>query len=326
MLNQHKQLQIFTQNTTTGELYDISTVTEKVNIATKRRGTPAKLEIDVIDNFELPEGSYIAVRAGDMPIFYGRLFRIRKRKNNRRTFVCFDSFKYLLRKETYVFRNQTVTEIIKAIAKDFQIEVGAMKAPTIKLPHLLKEDKSALDIIEECIDDILIRTGEVLVFWDEFGKLRLDSPKNMAIGTILGEDSIITDYEYESSIEDSSNTVKLSQENPDDGSRTIYVFKDEKTIKNWGILQHFQVIDEKTNVAQAKEIGTMLLDLRNKPKQTVSLSFSVGDFNFRAGKAVYVDLAELKLKGWYVLETVTHDVKGSAHKMDVTLWMSDTQS
>lgn len=317
----NEPIQIMFQNNLTGDMWDLAPVTKSFKLSSKRRGTPAKLELELLHDMAFPEGSRIAIRTASHKMFYGMLFNEKRRKNKNRTLIFFDQKKYLLRKETYVLRNRTLADVVTTIAKDFELQTGKLVAPNVKLPVLLKEEKNALDIIEECIDDILVQTGELTVFWDDFGELRLDFPKNMSLLTILGENSIITDYEFEKSIEDSANIVKLLHENRDSGQRTLYHFKDSENIGLWGKLQHFQVVDENANDAQIREMGRMLMSLKNKPKETVKLSFSVGDFEFRSGRAVYVDLAEIKLKGWYLLDSVTHNVTGASHTMEIELWM-----
>lgn len=312
---------LYFQNVLTGEVWDLAPVVKRFNLGSKRSGSPSKLEVELLSTMDFPEGSMIALTAGTHKLFYGYLFRIRRNKNGKHLLTFFDQKKYLLRKETYVFQNSTLPNIITSIAKDFELKVGKLVGPSAKMPTMIKEDKTALDIIEESIDQILVQTGELTVFWDDYGELRLDYPKNLAILTILGEGSIVTDFDYERSIEDSANVVKLLHEDSESGKRTMYHFIDSNNIKKWGKLQYFKVVDENLNVAQINNMGQMLIKLKNKPKETIKLSMSVGDFDFIAGRSAYVDLPEIKVKGWYLLESVEHKVTASSHTMEVELWL-----
>lgn len=317
---------IYLQNVLTGDVWDIATVTKSFTFSTKRSGTPSKLEIELMSEMVFPEGSKLAIVVDDHQLFYGYLFRIRKRKNQQTTLVFFDQRKYLLRSHSYVFKNNTLMDIISKIAKDYGLKVGELKGPSAKLPTILKEDKTALDIIEESIDQVLVQTGELTIFWDDFGELRLDYPKNLAILTILGEGSIVSDFEYESSIEDSANIIKLLHEDVDSGQRTMYITQDSNHIKQWGNLEYFKTVDENLNEAQIKNMGQMLIKMKNRPKRTVKLSLSIGDFDFVAGCSAYINLPEINMKGWYVLESVTHTVSASAHTMELDLWMGDGET
>lgn len=318
--------QIMFQNILNGEVWDLAPVVKGFKLSSERSGTATKLEIELLSDMAFPEGSRLALKADNMNLFYGYLFRVKRSKNNKRTLVFFDQKKYLLRNGTYIFKNKNLSEIVTTIAKDYELTAGKLNAPSVKLPAILKEDKTALDIIEECIDQILVQTGELIVFWDEFGELRLEYPKNLAILTILGEGSIVTDYEYESSIEDSANIISLLHENSETGQRTLYKYKDSNNMKKWGNLEYFKVVNENLNKAQIDAMGDMLIKLKNKPKETVKLSMSVGDFEFKAGRSAYVDLPEINIKGWYLLETVSHDVTPSTHTMEIELWLGEGET
>lgn len=309
------------QNNLTGEVWDLAPVVKSFNLSSKRSGTPTKLEVELLSGLEFPDGSRLALTAGSHKLFYGYLFRVRRSKNGRHTLTFFDQKKYLLRTESYVFQNSTLANVITSIAKDYELKVGKLVGPSVKMPTVLKEEKTALDIIEESIDQVFVQTGELTVFWDDYGELRLDYPRNLAILTILGEGSIVADFEYERSIEDSANIVKLLHEDGTSGKRTMYHFRDSNNIKKWGKLQYFKVVDENLNAAQINSMGLMMIELKNKPKETIKLSMSVGDFDFEAGRSAYVDLPDIKVKGWFLLEAVDHKVTASSHTMEIELWL-----
>lgn len=316
-----RKAELIFQNNLNGEVWELSEVATSISFKTKRRGEPSSIEIEVVTTLDFPYGSSLAVKIDEVKLFYGFLFKVKKGKQNKRTLVFFDQLKYLLRSNTYVFKDLNLNQVISAIAKDFQLKTGALNAPTTKLPTILKEDKSALDAIQECMDEVLTRTGRLCVFWDEFGSLRIDEPKNLMIQTVLADASIISDFEWEGSIEDSANIVKLVHDNKKTGRREVYIYQDTNNIKKWGKLQFFKKMDENANEAQIKQMGEMYIKLKNRPTESVSLSFSVGDLSFRAGKAVYVDVREIGLSGWYVLEEVEHVFKGSSHTMEVKLFV-----
>lgn len=317
------QLELIFQNNLTGDMWELSSVTKAVNFKTIMRGAPSSVELEVQTTIDFPFGSLLSMKSNGKELFYGYLFKIKKGKRGKRSLVFFDQIKYLLRSNTYVFNNKNLVQIVSAIAKDFELKTGTLNAPNVTLPTLLKEDKTALDIIQECIDECLVRTGHLCVLWDDFGKLRIDEPQNMRILTVLADMSIISDFEYDGSIEDSANIVKLVHDNKATGRREVYFYKDSESIKKWGKLQYFKKMDEKANEAQIKQMGEMFLKMKNKPKETISLSFSVGDFDFRGGRAVFVDIKDIGVSGWYVLDEVTHKIDAKAHSMEVKLFIAN---
>lgn len=315
-------IELLFQNRDTGELWELSTVTKSISYKTVMRGAPSSLELEIQSDLAFPYGSPIILKNDTRNLFRGYLFKVKKGKHGKRTLVFFDQIKYLLRSSTFVLKNKNLAQIVSAIAKDFELETGALNAPNTVLPTLLKEDKTALDIIQECLDETLVKTGRLCVFFDEAGKLRLDEPHNMRIYTVLADMSIISDFEYEGSIEDSANIVKLVHDNKKTGKRDVYYYQDSNNIKKWGKLQYFKKMDEKANEAQIKQMGEMYLKLKNKPKETINLSFSVGDFDFRGGRSVFVDVKDIGASGWYVLDEVTHTITAGSHSMDVKLFIA----
>lgn len=315
-------IQLMYQNSETGQVYDLATVANKVSFKTNRRGSPGSVEIELNTDINFPFGSPLAVKDNETKLFFGFLFRVKKGKKGKRTLVFFDQIKYLLRNESYLFKNKDLESILKTITKDFELLLGEINVPGDPLPTMLKEDKTALDIIQEALDEVLVQTGHMLVLWDDYGALRVDVPQNMRIQTVLADASIISDYEYEGSIEDSANMVKIAQDNKETGKREIYIFMDSNNVKRWGKLQHFEVVDEKINEAQIKKMGDMLLKLKNRVYETINLEFSVGDWDFRAGRGVFVDVKDIGEKGWYVMDEVSHEVTATAHTMKVKLFIA----
>ena len=303
-------------------MWDIAPVVQSVDWKTKRKGTPASLEIKLISDIQFDYGWPISFKADGKDLFFGYLFKIKRGKHNNVTLTFYDQLKYLVSSTgTYVFKNFNMQQVVSAIAKDYELRVGQIEAPNIVLPEMLKEDKSPMDIIQECMDAVLVRTGRLLIFWSEYDKLRMDVPENLMIKTVLADASIISDFEWEGSIESSANVVKLVHDNKNTGRREVYLYKNDTLIKKWGKLQYFKKMDENANEAQIKQFAEMYMQLKAKPSETISLSFSVGDYDFRAGRAVYVDVKEINLKGWYVLDEVDHKISPSGHGMEVKLFV-----
>ena len=64
------------------------------------------------------------------------------------------------------------------------MKIGELKAPAVTLSPQLKEDKKALDIIQEAMDETLVQSGELLVLYDKFGELTLTTPKTYQSSTL----------------------------------------------------------------------------------------------------------------------------------------------
>ena len=81
--------------------------------------------------------------------------------------------------------------------------------------------------------------------------------------------------------------MKLTYDNDETGKREVYIAKDSSHINEWGILQYFETIDEKTN---GKTKADALLSLYNKKTKKLSIKNVLGDTRVRGGTSVVVRL------------------------------------
>lgn len=78
--------------------------------------------------------------------------------------VCYDRLRYLKANNSYTFYAQSAADIIKQICEDLQVDVGTLADTGYKLPSLVMQDKSCIDIINTAIQKTLLNTGTVFVF------------------------------------------------------------------------------------------------------------------------------------------------------------------
>ena len=130
----------------------------------------------------------------------------------------------------------------------------------------------------------------------------------------LGED-----FEYTSSIDSNTyNKIKLTYDNEDTKKRDVYITQDSSNINKWGILQYFDTLQKGEN-GQAK--ADALLKLYNKKTRNLKITNALGDNRVRAGSMVVInlDLGDMKVKNWMLVEKCKHTYKEGEHWMDLTL-------
>jgi len=126
-------------------------------------------------------------------------------------------------------------------------------------------------------------------------------------------------FDYTSSIDDSTyNKIKLTYDNEDTGFREVYIAQDGSNINRWGILQYFDTLSKGEN-GQAK--ADALLSLYNKKTRNLRITNAIGDNRVRAGSMVVVNLnlGDMQLKNWMLVEKCKHTYKQGEHWMDLTL-------
>lgn len=94
--------------------------------------------------------------------------------------------------------------------------------------------------------------------------------------------------------------------------------KTQAILKKWGVLQYFDTIDEKTNGAVK---ARALLDLYNQKTRSLEIKNALGDIRVRGGSLIIVnlDLGDVKIKTFMLVEKAKHKFKNGEHFMDLTL-------
>lgn len=153
-----------------------------------------------------------------------------------------------------------------------------------------------------------MNTGKMYYLWDDFGSLRISDVAASAIGLTVGDGSLATGYTYQSDIDsDTANKIKLVRDNKETGKRDMWVVMDSSTQKRWGILQHYDKVAEELNSAQVEAMADSLLELKNRPKKSLSIS-GLSDLSIRAGRSILVSIADVGVSGWYIVDECTHDL------------------
>ena len=140
----------------------------------------------------------------------------------------------------------------------------------------------------------------------------------MKVGLVIDEETG-ENYNYESSIDsDTYNQIKLTYDNSDTGKREVYIARDSSNIEKWGVLQYYDTIDEKTNGAMK---ARSLLELYNQKTKKLELKNILGDVRVRGGSLIIVNLnlGDVKLKNFMLVEKAKHTFKNGEHFMDLTV-------
>ena len=164
----------------------------------------------------------------------------------------------------------------------------------------------------------------MFILYDDFGHLKFKSLSDMYVGNnssgyLCMDEETGQNYDYTSSIdEETYNRVKLTYDNEDTGKREVYIAQDGANINRWGMLQYFDTLSKGEN-GQAK--ANALLSLYNKKTRNLKITNAIGDNRVRAGSMVIVnlDLGDVKVKNFMLVEKCSHVFKENEHWMDLTL-------
>lgn len=303
----------------------IPVVEEGIEWTTERRSTPGKLTFSIVNDGKInfTEGSAVRLKIDGKAVFFGFVFAKKRDKKQIITVTAYDQLRYLNNKDTYVYESKTASQFIKMIAADFSLNLGAIEDTSYIIPSRIEENTSLFDMIENALDITLRNAKEMYVLYDDFGKLTLKNISSMYVGKpgayLMIDEETGENFECTSSINDDTyNKVKLTYDNEETGKREVYIAQDSSHINAWGVLQYFDTLQKGEN-GQAK--ADAILKLYNSKTRTLKITNAFGDTRVRAGSMIVInlDLGDIKVKNFMMVEKVKHTFKLDQHFMDLTL-------
>lgn len=311
-----------------GKLWDISNAISELSITTYMDGAPGQCTFDLIKSGELAfwEGATVSIEVDGVKMFKGFVFKkSRSQDVDIISCTCYDQLRYLKNKDSYVFEGMSSDQIFKKICDDFVLKHKVVDASSHICTPRSNDATSLYEMIEHALDDTLINTGEWYFIRDNFGVLEHVNVWSCLSGLLLGDRSGITEFEYETSIEDDTyNQIKLYRDNEKSGKREIFIVNDTinggQNLKEWGILQLYEKVDEKLNKAQIEEKARGMLRLYNNVKRSLTLT-SEGVPTIFAGcifRCRIADLGDLSIDRYLLITECTHNISNGVHTMELT--------
>lgn len=307
-------------------------VQEGLKIEWERKGTPGKMTFKAKydKKNKIVEGNSVLFAVGSTKMFYGFVFSREMSKDGFMSYTVYDQLRYLKNKETMIYKQKTADELIKLICERFKLRLGTL-AKTGYRRNAIEDSTTLFDIIQNALDDTLLVKGKVYTLYDKVGKICLSAVSGMKVNSCLIDKETGEDFTYRTSIDsDVYNQIKLIYENKQKvkkGKKTtaeqkttyeIYMTKSSASINKWGVLQYVDKIDS-PDIGKAK--SKALLKLYNRKQRTLSIKGVVGNKNVRAGSLVPVilDLQDIKISNYMLVEKVTHTFNNREHTMDLTV-------
>ena len=295
---------------------------EGAEITWERQGSPGKLKFSCVvdESLKIEEGNPVKVNVDGTDIFYGFIFSISRSGSNPKVIevTVYDQLRYFKNKDTYVYSNKKASDVIRMVANDFGLQVGSIEDTGYVIESRTEDNTTLFDIVQNALDETLQAKTQMYVMYDDVGKITLKNIENMKLGLVMDVDTI-GDYDYSSSIDsDTYNQVKITYENKNTGKREVFIAKDSSNINRWGLLQYTDTVETSTS-GSAK--ADALLKLYNAKTRNLSISEALGDIRVRGGSSVIVklDLGDIQVSSFLVVESVTHKFKQDQHLMDLKL-------
>lgn len=290
-----------------------------INWETQRKGQPGKCSFTIIPDSKLhiEEGNAVRLDVNGKSVFFGFIFERSWNSDGQMKVTAYDQLRYLKNTDSYNYTNLSTGEVILMIARDYNLKTGTLIDTGHKISRN-RPDKTLIDIILDSLDLTLIHTGKIYVLYDDAGSLTLNDVENMKLDIMI-DGSTAQDYDFKISVDsDTYNQIKVYYDDNKTKKREVYMTKDTETINKWGILQKNESIEKDAN---GQEIAERYLGLYNRPTRSLNIKGAFGDIRVRAGCLIPVslDLKEMELKNYLLVEAVTHNIDEGIHTMDMTL-------
>ena len=315
------KMELLIANKRSGKIWDVVNCTQTASWTTNRTGSPGtfKFTLNKAGDVAFLEGDIVRFSVDGQLQFYGWVFTKVKNRWNEIEVTCYDRLRYLKANASYAFYDYKVGDMISQIAADFQLDVGNVADTGYAIPSFIKEDESVLDMIGEAVQQTLLNTGKIFVFYDDGNGLALTESADMISNVMIGDRSLLTEYEYKTDIDEQTyNSVKLARPNEQTGRADVVIAEDSANIGQWGLLQLYQTVDGDVNDAQMLSQAQTSLAYYNRRMRTLKVN-SLGVLGLRAGQMVLMKvsgLGDISLDQYVLLEKVTHIWKNDVHTME----------
>lgn len=280
---------------------------------------PTKLTLSFLLTGDIlfEEGDSISLKINGEKIFYGYIFERKTENYNIISIIAYDQIRYLLCKDTYIYKNKSASQVIEMICLDFMLKKEIIENTNYVIPYRLEENQSILDIIYTALDITTRYNSKKYVFYDNFGKLCLKNIYNMKLPIIFDLESSTISYSNSTSIDKGVyNSVKVSIKDRRTKLISIYKREDEKNKHRWGTLRLFERLPNTFTKAQAENYAQNLLNLKNKLREKINIQ-NIGDSRVRGGSIVDINIrGSIKTM---IVESCVHTIENNEHMMKLTL-------
>lgn len=256
-------------------------------------------------------GEVIKLYEGGGLIFLGEIQSTRKTSETGTvTYTCYDLLNHLLKSTgVYNFSDTTAERITKKVCADLGIKTGSIAETNATIKKMIIEGDTFYDMIMKAYTKAAKQTGKKYICRMNGPELAVEVKGTKVKNFILAEEYNITGAEYEETIENMVNVVKIYDET---GAQVGEVRKDE-WVEKYGIYQ--QVYKKEKGINEQEAAGNMLKGIEKR----VTLDGINGDLKCIAGNGVEVYDKATGLHGLFWIDSDTHTWENGTHIMNVEL-------
>jgi hypothetical protein len=314
--------QLIICNPKAGEPYQLPNLLDDITLEQALGGVPATLKFSVFKGksslLDFQEGNNLSFKVNNIPMFNGFVFTKQRNKDGVINVTAYDQMRYLKNKDTLIYSDKTLNELILMVAEDYKLKIGELAETEYKIPQRNEQNKSLIDIIYYALQETVRNTGNYFVLYDDFGKLMLKNIEDMKLDLLIDSETA-EDIDYTSSIDKTTyNQIKLTFDNKETGKREEYISKNSESINDFGVLQYYE--SSNSNLSLEAKSGK-LLELYDQKTRNLTVKNAFGDTRVRAGNSMIVslDIGDVIVSNYMVVTKVVHKFEKDHYAMDLKL-------
>ncbi len=244
-------------------------------------------------------------------IFFGEVQSARKTgEAGTVTYTCYDLLNHLLKSTgVYNFSDTTAERITKKVCADLEIKTGPIAETRATIKKMIVDGDTIYDIIMKAYTKAAKQTGQKYICRMEGSRLSVRVKGARVKDFVLAEGYNITGTEYEETIENMVNMVKIY----DEKGAQVGEVREDKWIERYGIYQQAYKKEKGINAQAAAR--NMLQGIEKR----VMLEGINGDLACTAGNSVAVYDRATRLYGLFWIDSDTHIWENGTHIMNLEL-------
>lgn len=337
-----------------GDTWDVINLVSNIKWVTDLNFAAGTLTFDLLfDSLFYPQnGDVVEFQWNEKKVFYGYIFKSSFKQDKKFSITAYDKTRYLKNEDSLVWPISTISDRFDTVCKMAEITHKVINNSDYKLPAEVADSKTYFDMLKSSIDKTQRATNQMYYVFANYDVVELRKAPYNELNIIVGDQSLLTGFSFEKSIEDASNSVRIIKKNQaesqqtaststetessgDDPAKTSFSYTDSSSInvRDWGKLQTVENAKDKANDAQMKERADELLKEKNRETYTLSLT-CLGDTSLIAGNSVNIQIDDLSKAGFWINNTAimkaTHNF-GNDYTCDLEMkvnepWLENNSS
>jgi len=334
-------IEIFAYKRSTSEQWDIGDICEQIKIDWQLEGNAGAMTINCIKDSEvdLVEGDVVSLRVNGTNFFYGWIFKKEMNAYDSVSYKVYDIKRYLAYKDVDVTGNETINEFFERVCKMANISYKVVHTSDYIIPSKIHDGETYNNMLQYAIDTTLIGTGLRFCVRANGKVLELVECSQQQTDIVLGDQSLLTDFQYSSDIENTYTAFKVQREVASESQkgkkkkeegmseaqkvllRKTLVAQNEENVKKWGVLQYYEKKDSKWTDVQLNQHLQLLQNAYGRQTRSLKLE-CLGELTCIPGNMVTVLISDLETETVAqgtpcLITSATHTLTHNDHTMSL---------